>query len=168
MGWSWLASDIRSRSQKLSVHTKKLGESKLQMRRRLASPCADIIVVAVTQSSKIGRITDGLTQLLEELKAQRTQADHQLRADPRATAHKETEPWQGLTRQFGAKLSVRELKTIAAIVADCKQLDPPGRRDHRKKHLLVQWFDDNWECVRDILPYVRIEKGRASESEKSE
>jgi hypothetical protein len=137
------------------------------MSKPLVSACIEVLMASVTFPGEEERIKESLSTLLEELRGMAVEGCPVPRPPPNPEACEQTEAWKQLTRQFGAKVTIRQLKTIAAIVAENKKLIPPGRNEQRGKALLFQWFNDNWEHVCDIVPYVKIEDVRALESEES-
>jgi hypothetical protein len=137
------------------------------MDRALASACVEILVATAERPSEADRIAEKLRDLVEALKKLAAEGEQRPPPEPRPEACEKTKAWQELTQRFGTEVSVRELKTIAAVVADHAHLPPPGRTEQRKRPRLFGWFDEHWDRVRDLLPFVKIENFRPSDSDDS-
>ena len=66
-----------------------------------------------------------------------------------------SEALKTLNFYYGTGITHKEYVCLARII--CKEmnlkLDRLAVRDHR---VLVKWFDDNWEIISVIIPYIQI------------
>lgn len=63
---------------------------------------------------------------------------------------------KGIAEQFPQGVTHYELKEIAKFI--CREvaglkLDRDATRDNR---VLVKWFDENWECLKDIISRTKL------------
>jgi hypothetical protein len=58
-----------------------------------------------------------------------------------------------LQAQFGVGCSLRELRSVALVVADCVGLTL-SRSAKRTLPGLIQWFDQNWSVLTPLLSLV--------------
>jgi hypothetical protein len=61
-----------------------------------------------------------------------------------------------LQMKFSSGIRLHELRSVAAIVSQMTQIEPPERRAKRSYPLLVKWFKDNWGCVAMVLPLIQL------------
>lgn len=62
-----------------------------------------------------------------------------------------------LTQQFGPNIKQPELRSIADVVSQNANIKL-DRDAKRRKTVLIKWFDENWDKIKTILPYVILEE----------
>lgn len=64
--------------------------------------------------------------------------------------------WAKLTAKYGPKISQEELLSLAQVVSVHKSIEL-FREYKRRKKMLIQWFDDNYDVVMPFLDnYVMV------------
>jgi hypothetical protein len=58
--------------------------------------------------------------------------------------------------KFGSGVRVRELLSIALVIAQFASLEPPSRREKRNCEKLVSWYRRNWTEVTAWFPVVHL------------
>jgi hypothetical protein len=64
--------------------------------------------------------------------------------------------FQTLQFCFSSGVRLRELVSVALVIADLGEIAAPGRRAKRHFDLLMDWYRQNWAVVAVWLPYVQL------------
>jgi hypothetical protein len=134
--------------------------------RAVTAACVEVLQMVIAHPEYTDRVCRGLGELLTELQSIDPSA-HPSGAAPNEPSDT-SEAQQAIMNQFSADIGIRELKTIAAVVAERAGIHLPTRAQNRKKHLLYHWFNENWDQVKEILPYVKVRNERDSRGEHSQ
>jgi hypothetical protein len=76
-----------------------------------------------------------------------------------------SEPWREIARRFGTHLKQTELLSVAEVLG--AQLGiTVDREAKRRKEVLIKWFDENWERIKEIWPQIELRdrKGRSMDA----
>jgi hypothetical protein len=68
--------------------------------------------------------------------------------------------FQVLQAHFSSGVLLRELSSIAIIIASLSGIKQPNRETRRRCPLLMQWYHNNWDTVGAWLPYVSLRDER--------
>jgi hypothetical protein len=71
----------------------------------------------------------------------------------------EPEEFKALHLRFGSGVSVRELQSIATLIAQFAQIPGPSRSEKRNGIQLAKWYKRSWETVSEWLPLVELRDG---------
>jgi hypothetical protein len=66
------------------------------------------------------------------------------------------EEFQVLRSKFSSGVTLKELRSIAIIVALVGRLPAPERNEKRSYSGLVNWFRKNWEGAVAVLPFIQL------------
>jgi hypothetical protein len=61
-----------------------------------------------------------------------------------------------LHRTFGSGISVRELQSVAIVIANMAEIKGPSRVEKRNCAELVKWFTRSWDTVLSWLPLIQL------------
>jgi hypothetical protein len=117
-------------------------------------------------------ITSNLTSFITELQMRNEDGDFGSRTAPgRATTELERKRvgarlhgfnvkasmgWQAIAKHFGEHLTQTELLSVAQVIGNEVGIKI-DREAKRRKEVLVKWFDENYEHVREVLPRITLE-----------
>jgi hypothetical protein len=62
--------------------------------------------------------------------------------------------WKAITNNFSSGIRHRELCSVAILIAAKFGVPRVPRDAHRSYPVLIKWFEDNWEAVEPVLPFV--------------
>lgn len=71
---------------------------------------------------------------------------------------KSSEAYKELTNRFSKDVTLDALKQVANILRQrkCDKLPPITRNAKRSLSLLIKWYQDNWNEIRNDLQYINI------------
>jgi hypothetical protein len=61
-----------------------------------------------------------------------------------------------LMRKFSSGITIRELSTVAELLATLANILPPSRDAKRNFRLMIAWFRAKWASVAPWLPLVHL------------
>jgi hypothetical protein len=70
------------------------------------------------------------------------------------------EEFKILQVHFGSSVSLRELESLALVIAGCAHIPHPPREARRKFPMLIEWFRRWWHIVCPWLPLVQLRDTR--------
>ena len=90
------------------------------------------------------------------------EVDDKIRLEARSKArytrlnYDQFKSWPLLVQQYGPKLKRANLGGLAVLIGEMFPNVPKlSRAKCRKSELLLQWFDNNWDVISPVLPFVR-------------
>ena len=72
--------------------------------------------------------------------------------------NKNSQAWKDIQNYFGPSLSQNELLSIAQVITYHAKLKL-DREAKRRKEVLIKWFDENYNTIKNLLPKIKLEDG---------
>jgi hypothetical protein len=67
-----------------------------------------------------------------------------------------SDEYRVLKWKFSSTVTLKELCSIACVIALQARIKPPLREVKRSKVLIIKWFIENWDKVAVWLPFVAL------------
>jgi hypothetical protein len=98
-------------------------------------------------------------RLIECLNNLRVDVQNQVNPNPTTTDSENSPARKAIVERWGDKITIVNLIEIANEMAKKAHVNPPTRSEKRKKGLLFNWFNSNWERIGGFLDDLQIEGG---------
>ena len=102
-------------------------------------------------------IDSGETKKIVNKKSKKEMGPEALRVAKRLNGFivENSRAWRMIVQLFSSGVTHNELSSIAQIICmkTNLKLDRDAIRDNR---VLIKWFDDNWETISEIIPFIQL------------
>jgi hypothetical protein len=68
----------------------------------------------------------------------------------------DSDEFRFLCIRFSSGLTLKELRSVALVVAKVAGHPPPPRASLRNFQVLVEWFIEHWSVLMPILPFIGL------------